>query len=59
MLGTLPVFLGVVILRRFEMVSMALHLIGYTLLCVAIVKLTSRLLWAAKRRASSEVTFRD
>src|SRR5687768_15483248 len=38
--GTLPVFLGVIILRRFEIISMVLHLIGYTVLCFSIVKLT-------------------
>lgn len=55
MLGTLPVFVGVVLLKRFEIVSMVLLLIGYTLLCFSIVKLTDRL-WAAKRRSQRLVS---
>lgn len=55
MLGTLPVFVGVVLLKRFEIVSMVLLLIGYTLLCFSIVKLTDRL-WAAKRRSQRVVS---
>jgi hypothetical protein len=55
MLGTLPVFVGVVLLKRFKIVSMTLLLIGDTLLCFSIVKLTDRL-WAAKRRSQREVS---
>jgi hypothetical protein len=53
MLGTLPVFLGAMIFRRFEIISMVLYVIGYTLLCFSIVKLTDRL-WAAKRHVPRE-----
>lgn len=55
MLGTLPAFVGVVLLKRFEIVSLALLLIGYTLLCFSIVKLTDRL-WLAKRRSQRLVS---
>lgn len=55
MLGTLPVFVGVVLLKRFEIVSMALFLIGYTLLCFSIVKLIGRLR-GAKRRSQRLVS---
>ena len=48
MLGTLPVFLGVVILRRFDIFAMTLYLIGYALLCFAMVKLTDRLRLATR-----------
>lgn len=41
MIGTSPVFVGVIILRRFELLSMTLHLIAYTVLCCAIVKVTN------------------
>ncbi len=54
MVGTLPVFVGVVLLKRFEVISMALLLIGYAVLCFSIVKLTDRL-WAAKRRSQREL----
>jgi hypothetical protein len=55
MLGTLPVFLGVIILRRFEIIWMIFFVIVYTLLCLSIVRLTDRL-WAAKRRARGDLS---
>jgi hypothetical protein len=55
LLGTSPVFVGIVVLRRFEMVSMALLLVAFTLLCFSIVKLTNRL-WATKHRGQQEVS---
>lgn len=55
MLGTLPAFVGVVLLKRFEIVSMVLLLIGYIFLCFSIVKLTDRL-WVTKRRSQRLVS---
>jgi YD repeat-containing protein len=51
----MPAFVGVVLLKRFEIVAMALLLIGYTLLCFSIVKLTDRLR-GAKRHSQGLVS---
>lgn len=55
MLGTLPAFIGVVLMKRFEIVSMMLLMTGYTLLCFSIVKLTPRL-WVTKRHSQRLVS---
>ena len=55
MVGTLPVFFGVIILRHAELVSMTLYLISYTVLCFWVVRVTNQL-WASKRGVPRDST---